>query len=275
VGARSNCFEHTDSASAHSECLVNRRVCPNREARHVGSQVGHDFWFAVNDSGLSLSQCRLQKDRGSTNVFNAPAKSSQNHHTPNCARTVPKPYPLRRLGLASERKADSPSCCKHKEWARINGAFGSHADPLGAGGRAFKSPRPDHTRMNSPGLSASSISFSIGSLRIIRLVIGYSQAITYWRFGSCGPVPISTRRPREANDFNRVRVARWDSPICVATAAVDRATPSPNKVRMCRSVSSAWGCLTRALGMVTRKCIPISSSLGASKPASWQAAVIL
>jgi hypothetical protein len=61
---------------------------------------------------------------------------------------------------------------------------------------------------------------------------------TYCRFGSCGPVPISTRRPREAIDFNRVRVARWESPICFATAAVDRATPSPNKARMRRSVSS-------------------------------------
>ena len=58
----------------------------------------------------------------------------------NCAKT----HPLDCLGFASERKADSPSCCKHEEWALTNGAFGRHASPLGAGGRAFKSPRPDH-----------------------------------------------------------------------------------------------------------------------------------
>jgi len=59
-----------------------------------------------------------------------------------------------------------------------------------------------------------------------------------------------------AIDFNRVRVARWESPTCFATAAVERATPSLNKARMRRSVSSVWGCLTRALEMVTRKLHP-------------------
>ena len=62
-------------------------------------------------------------------------EESLNHYSSNCVRTVPKPYPLRRLGLASERKADSPSCSKHKERAITNGACGNDASPLGAGGR--------------------------------------------------------------------------------------------------------------------------------------------
>ena len=31
----------------------------------------------------------------------------------SCVRTVSKPYPFWPLGLAFERKAGSPSCCKH------------------------------------------------------------------------------------------------------------------------------------------------------------------
>jgi hypothetical protein len=92
-----------------------------------------------------------------------------------------------------------------------------------------------------PRSEGSSISVSRGSPGIIRLVIKYSQARIYWRFGSYGPVPISTRRPRDVIDFNRVRVARWESATCFATAAVDRATPSLDKARMRRSVSSVMG----------------------------------
>ena len=75
----------------------------------------------------------------------------------NCAKT----HPLDCLGLAIERKAGSPSCCKHKEWAITNGAFGSHASPLGAGGRAFKSPRPDQISLIQRKVTRSPFSPSL------------------------------------------------------------------------------------------------------------------
>ena len=61
---------------------------------------------------------------------------------------------------------------------------------------------------NAPGLKASSISLSSGPLRVIRLRIWCTQASTYCRFGSCGPVPISASSPRSVMDFSRVSVAR-------------------------------------------------------------------
>ena len=115
-------------------------------------------------------------------------------------------------------------------------------------------------------LNSNSVSCYVRSRRVGHAQC--TQASKYCRFGSCGPVPISASSPRSVMDFSRVSVARWESPMCFATVAVDRASPSPNNPRMRASVSSACRGLIRELKIVARKCVPISSSRGASKPAS-------
>jgi hypothetical protein len=53
------------------------------------------------------------------------------------------PSSLTDLGLLLSEKQIPQVVVNIKNGRTMNGTFGSHPAPLGAGGRAFKSPRPD------------------------------------------------------------------------------------------------------------------------------------
>ena len=62
----------------------------------------------------------------------------------DCVRTVPKLDLLKQLGLLLSEK-QIPQVVVNIRNQSYDGAFGIDEAPFGAGGRAFKSPRPDQT----------------------------------------------------------------------------------------------------------------------------------
>ena len=78
--------------------------------------------------------------------------------------TVSGPDVIDTIRVRFERKADSLNYWK--EWkSEVNdGAFEDHSNSLGAGGRAFESPRPDHSfqshsraRTDAPDIQAGAL----------------------------------------------------------------------------------------------------------------------